>query len=96
MVKLIVSFSCSTPFGIKDYCTNQVWLEITSLLYECSTPFGIKDYCTNNLVFDQNDGSTCSTPFGIKDYCTFQRIFSTTASSGAQRLSASKITAPSL
>ena len=61
----------------------------------CSTPFGIKDYCTPVIPCFPSGLCVCSTPFGIKDYCT--RHWHThphNSATGAQRLSASKITAP--
>ncbi len=85
--------ACSTPFGIGDDCTRTGILT-HSLKRLCSTPFGIGDDCT---VADCNTKfcfELCSTPFGIGDDCTTRRGVRSTPQRGAQRLSASEMTAP--
>ena len=38
-------YMCSTPFGIKGFCTKTS-LTANTLVNKCSTPFGIKGFCT--------------------------------------------------
>ena len=84
---------CSTPFGIKDDGTPDE-AAMAKAEKMCSTPFGIKDDGTRAGMGGQKLSDQCSTPFGIKDDGTSECRPDSPAVFSAQRLSASKMTAP--
>ena len=65
----------------------------SSSLSRCSTPFGIKEFCTQSQSMVRVCNDPCSTPFGIKEFCT-PASRARSGLSSAQRLSASKSSAP--
>jgi len=60
---------CSTPYGIKGFCTETIQAVFFSEK-ECSTPYGIKGFCTNHPRTTTVRRNGCSTPYGIKGFCT--------------------------
>ena len=66
---------CSTPFGIKEFCTPTQLLSYFPL-HQCSTPFGIKEFCTFVSCSILDRSAMCSTPFGIKEFCTPTQLLS--------------------
>ena len=59
----------------------------------CSTPFGIRGLCTSPRPRPPRPNVQCSTPFGIRGLCTRARSAAAGCWRGAQRLSASEVSA---
>ena len=85
---------CSTPFGIKEFCTQlRIGTEVADELSAQRLSASKSSAPEPGLLWTGT--SRCSTPFGIKEFCTGPSPAPNPASkTSAQRLSASKSSAP--
>ena len=84
---------CSTPFGTKDFCTAPGRCRAREP--DVLNAFRHQRFLHSVRSEPDSTGySVCSTPFGIKDFCTQPPPAALSRVESAQRLSASKISAP--
>ena len=91
-----IAVLCSTPFGIKDFCTGITASGSTGRRTStCAQRLSAsKVSALGECLHVFQHEIECSTPFGIKGFCTCKVRWSTSSRRCAQRLSASKVSAP--